>query len=463
MQIIRAMNIKIKKGLDLRLAGGINDLELAKKTCKTINSSVCAITPDDFPGFKAKATVKEGDKIKAGDALLFNKEYEDLKLVSPFSGTVKAIVRGERRKILRVEVESDNSGEKTMFDPSWSGAEEIVTKLAQSGILARFRERPYDIVPSCGISKVRDIYVMAFDEAPLSVSGILVNDDPELGIKLQAAADILSHLTFGNVYFAINPEVENYLVKKSISLRGVETVVVDGPYPASLAGTVIAKTEPINKGERVWTLGVDTMIRIGELFTKGHYNFENTVAITGSEIITPGLIKALDGASLKQILEGNLCRDERKKRIISGNVLTGIKDSEDGFLHFPYRQVTVIPEGDDQADFMGWASISPSKISAKPSFPLGFLKKTFSPDARIKGGRRAMIMSGEYGKYFPMDILPEFLIKAITSKDIDAMERLGIYEVAPEDFALAEFGDTSKLPLQTIVREGLDYLRKELE
>lgn len=177
----------------------------------------------------------------------------------------------------------------------------------------------------------------------------------------------------------------------------------------------------------------------------------------------PSLVTTLIGAEISALLKDNLADDGRNKRIISGNVLTGTAVPADGYLRFPYRQVTVIPEGDDVAEFMGWASFSPKKQSTSPTFPGHFLsRKLFKPDARLLGGRRAMIMSGEYDKVFPMDILPEYLIKAILAKDIDRMEQLGIYEVAPEDFALAEYADTSKLELQKIVREGLDYLRKEL-
>ena len=187
------------------------------------------------------------------------------------------------------------------------------------------------------------------------------------------------------------------------------------------------------------------------------------MAVVGHEIKQPKVLKTIIGAPIEPLLKGNLLPDDHHIRIISGNVLTGEKVGLDGYLHFPYRQISVIAEGDDKDELLGWASLSPSKMSDSRSFPGHFLKKLFRPDARIQGGRRAMIMSGQYDKTIPMDIMPEFLIKAILSRDIEGMEKLGIYEVAPEDFALAEYVDTSKLPLQKIVREGLDYLRKELQ
>lgn len=456
------MNLKIKKGLDLHLAGGISaDVHEIRPV-----DGLCAVCPEDFPGFKAKTLVKEGDIVSAGQPLLFNKDYESMTLVSPATGRVRAVVRGDRRRILRVEVEAQGTHPAPTSKRPFDGLDAAATveALAKAGLLARFRQRPYDIVPQPGITKVRDIYVMAFDAAPLAVSAASFYKGETTAEELRAGAEVLKALTDGKLYIAADSSVlKNLAGLGCSSIPGAEIVDVGGPYPSSLAGTVIAATRPINKGETVWTLDIETMRRIGRYSLTGSPVDTNIVAVTGSEVKEPFLARTPDGISLETLLEGKLKDDGKHKRIISGNVLTGVRESlKDGFLRFPYSHVTVIPEGDDCDDFMGWASLAPSKISAKASFPLSGLTKLFTPDARLNGGRRAMIMSGEYEKYMPMDILPEYLIKAILAKDIESMERLGIYEVAPEDFALAEFADTSKLPLQQIVRDGLDYLRKEL-
>lgn len=247
-------------------------------------------------------------------------------------------------------------------------------------------------------------------------------------------------------------------------IKGAEMVNVAGPHPSGNPGTIIAAVKPVNKGETVICLDLPTLLRIGATALTGKTQGTTIVALTGSELKQPKIASTLIGAEMKALLAGEIKEDNRHHRIISGNVLTGVATPIDGYLHLPYRQVTVIPEGDDVDEFMGWASLSPAKMSMSPSFPGHFLRrKLFRPDARLQGGRRAMIMSGEYDKVMPLDILPEYLIKAILARDIDRMEQLGIYEVAPEDFALAEYADTSKLELQKIVREGLDYLRKELE
>ena len=425
------MKIKLKKGLRLSLAGALP----ANATATAAESRVFAIYPCDFPGFVPKVDVKEGEEVACGTAVMHDKNHPEVKLVSPVAGKVKAVVRGERRKVIRIEVEAGESrAESPVFKkPSEVGA--IKEFLALSGLLAFMRQRPYDIVPNPS-DKVRDIFVTAFDEAPLApdysvFSSIFKADDYQTGI------DLLSEISEGKVY------ISHKAGFAYTALKGAEMVEFEGAYPASNAGVQIANISPVDKGDVVWTLDFATVV--------------------GPEVEKPSLVSTTCGASIAPILEGKLKSTNRNLRIISGNVFTGIADCADAFIHFPYRQITVIDEGDDVDEFMGWASFSPKKMSESSSFPGRFFSKVFSPDARINGGRRAMIVSGQYDKFMPMDILPEYLIKAILSNNIDDMEKLGIYEVAPEDFAAAEYADTSKLPLQKIVRDGLDNLRKELE
>ncbi len=247
------------------------------------------------------------------------------------------------------------------------------------------------------------------------------------------------------------------------NIAGAEMVTVEGPHPSGNVGVQIANIAPINKGDIVWTLDVVTLYKIGVVATKGIVDCSTIVAVTGSEVKEPALVKTVEGAQISSIIDGRLAKTDHHVRIISGNVLTGTAVDDNDYLRFPYRQITVIPEGDDVEEFMGWASMSPSKQSTSRTFPGHFLGRAFTPDARILGGRRAMIMSGEYDKVLPMDIMPEYLIKAILGRNIEEMEKLGIYEVIPEDLALCEYVDTSKIPVQQIVREGLDYMRKELE
>lgn len=450
--ITDSMELKIKKGLNLTLEGavqqGITPLE--------VPVSLCAVVPDDFHGFIPKVEAKEGTDVAAGSPILFDKVHPEVKLVSPVAGRVKAVVRGERRKILRVEIEAAST---TAVQPRFSrpsNSAEARSFLATSGLLAMFRQRPYDIVPSPD-SSVRDIFVTAFDCAPLAShevsTGALLFDSKDF----EAGVAVLNLITEGKVYISRRAGTLS-------DIKGAEMIDVEGNYPASNVSVQIAAVSPVNKGETVWTLDIVTLGRIGRLATTGVVDFTTVVALCGPEVESPALLKTTVGASIAPLIEGRLKKTTKNLRVISGNVFTGTAvNPEDGFLHAPYRQITVIAEGNDVDEFMGWASLAPNKMSESRTFPGHFFKRLFTPDARLHGGRRAMIMSGQYDKVMPMDILTEYLVKAILSHNIEDMEKLGIYEVAPEDFAAAEYVDTSKLPLQQIVRDGLDYLRKELE
>lgn len=443
--------LKLKKGLDLPLEGAL----APDAPRESRPASRVAVTPDDFPGFVPKLMVKEGDTVEKGQPILRSKEQEGLCLCSPAAGTVESVVRGERRKILRVIIAVDPKSDATAtiaVNPSDAGS--IKSALMVSGLWAAMRQRPYDIVPDPALTP-KNIFVTAFDSAPLapSLEEMVKGKDKEI----EAGAEALKKLTPGHLYISTRAEAAIRVPQCA------DHVIVEGAHPAGNAGVQAANIAPVNKGEAIWTLDIVTLARIGHLMLTGTTDTATTVAVTGSEVVTPMYVTTVDGAEIAPIIKGDVKDDGSHHRIISGNVLTGTKVDADGFLRFPYRQITVIPEGDDVAEFMGWASMKPAKLSASRAFPLQIFKKRFAPDARILGGRRAMIMSGQYDKVLPMDILPEYLVKAIISRDIDRMESLGIYEVAPEDFALCEFVDPSKIELQKIVRDGLDYLRKELE
>lgn len=442
------MELKIKKGLDLPIAGVVTD-----DAPKAVPVQRVAVVPDDFPGFVPKVDVREGDAVRAGQALMHNKGCESVKLVSPVSGTIAAVVRGERRKVLRIEIEVSGNDAAEYRLPADADGAAVAEVLAESGLLAMMRQRPYDIVPNPA-DRPRDIFVTAFDTAPLAVSHKFTT---EQAATMALAVKQLRKLTSGNVYISRRNSAD------CPDVDGAVMVNVDGPHPAGLAGVQIANIRPVNKGEKVWTLSAYTLLNIGNLSRTGKIDFSTDVAVTGPEVENPFVARTVMGAAVAPLLSGHLKPADHHRRIIAGNVLTGVKVDMDGFLHFPYTQVTVIADGDDVDEFMGWASLSPKKMSVNPSYPGSWLHRLFRPDARTLGGRRAMIMSGEYDKYVPMDILPEYLIKAVQSGNIDAMERLGMYEVAPEDFALAEYADSSKQPLQQMIRQGLDYLRKEVE
>ncbi len=444
-----SIRITIKKGLDISLKG-----EAGKTLSEITDVHKCALIPDDFHGFTPKAEVRPGDNVICGSPIMYDKNNPEIKLVSPISGTVESVARGERRKIESVSIVSDRKNTPKKFPiENLQSISDIKALLMASGLWAMIRKRPFDIIPSPD-DMPRDIFVTAFDSSPLAPDYEFILNGKRN--ELEAGANILAKLTDGKIYFSTCPGSQFFGIKH------VEHVEITGPHPAGNAGIQAANISPVNKGDSIWTLDAITLARIGSLVLDGIVPSDAIVAITGSEIISPKYIKTVIGAEINPLIKHNITESGHRNRIISGNVLTGVKVSHDGFLRYPYRHITVIPEGDDIDEFMGWASPGFGKMSISRSFIGHFRHKKFAPDARILGSRRTIIMSGEYDKVLPMDILTEYLLKAIMSRNIDDMENLGIYEIAPEDMALCEYVDTSKLEIQKIVREGLDFLHKEL-
>ena len=455
-----ASRIKIKKGLDIPLLGKVQETFLGE-----VKSDVLKICPEDFAGVTPKLSVRVGDEVKAGAALMYDRNHPSVKVASPISGVVTAIDRGEKRRILNITVE--RKGENEFVDFGIKNAltmkpEEVKEYILDAGLWFLVKQRPYDVVANPE-KEPRDIFVTGFSSAPLAPSYDFILKDQDKDV--QAGLDALSKLTKGKVYLSISPKTTNKALKNA---KNVVVTEFDGPHPAGNVGVQINHLKPINSGETVWTLNVLDVALIGRLFNTGKVDLTRIVALTGSEVEKRGYYKMLIGTPLTEVLAPIAKSADINLRYICGDPLTGRKIEKDGVLRAYDSQITVIPEGDDKHEFLGWATLSPNKYSAGPTYLSSLLHKIgvkdkFRIDARIKGGPRAMIMSNEYDQVFPMDIYPEFLLKSIIAFDIDKMISLGIFEVAPEDFALCEFVDTSKIEIQRIVRTGLDMLRKEVE
>lgn len=437
--------IKLRKGLDINLKG---------KAQQTTESVACpgeyALVPDDFTGVKPKVVVKEGDTVLAGDALFVDKLHPGVKFVSPVSGTVSCVERGDKRKLLSVRVKCDMKFEQKTFDTK----SDVKALLLESGLFSFFRSRPYDVVANPE-DKPKAIFVSAFNSMPLAQDFSYVLKGQE--DAFQAGITALSKLA------PVNLGVSSKQTEKALlECKDATVTIFDGPAPAGNVGVQINHVNPINKGEVVWTMGAEEVIFVGRLMLTGKVDLTRTIALAGSEVKAPTYAKVKVGQKLSTLLENKLT-DGQSLRIINGNVMTGVKTSAEGYLAAHATEVNVIPEGDQADEMLGWIMPRFNTFSTHRSYFSWLLgkKKEYTLDARIKGGERHMIMSGEYDKVFPMDIFAGYLVKAIITGDIDRQEALGIYEVAPEDFALAEFVDSSKLELQRIVREGLDILRKE--
>ena len=445
--------IKIKKGLDINLAGKAPKVEVQVGEVRSYG-----IVPDFFPGYVPRLEVQVGDRVQAGSALVYHKDCPKLKLTAPVSGEVVDVKRGAKRKILYIEIKPDTTIEYKNFDVkgiAQKSTEELIMLLGESGFLSLFRNRPYDRVINPNITP-RDIYITAYQSAPLEGDALeLIGEDQQY---LQGAVDLLSRLTIGRVHISAK-------AGSGLKLTNCEIHEVDGSHPAGNASVVINKTRPINKGENVWVMGITELALLGRFLATGRVDLRHKVVFAGSRMESAGYAEVIAGANIMELCSAKLDKNHGNVRLIDGNPLTGTQVLEDRRHMSPFHSlITAIPEGDDIHEMFGWASLSPKRFSVNRAYPSAFLGKSraYDIDARLKGGPRAIIVSNEYDKVFPMDIFPEQLIKSIIAFDIDKMEALGIYEVAPEDFALCEFVDTSKLELQYIVRKGLDQLYKEL-
>lgn len=443
--------IKLRKGLNINLIGKAKEERFEVKP-----SEEYALSPSDFPGVTPKVALKEGDHVLAGEALFFNKACPEVTFASPVSGTVSAVVRGERRKVLFVKVKADAQQEYHDFgkaDPLTMDAEAVKAKLLETGLFGYINQLPY-AVSTLPTTQPKGIYVSALRDMPLACDFEVELKGNEFAFTTGLAA--LSRIA--PVHLGIGASQTS---KALTDVKGVNLNVFDGPCPAGNVDVQINHIEPMNKNSVVWTVDPTTVIFIGRLFNSGKVDLRRTIAVAGSQVKNPAYTNVLVGTSLKAIL-GEQLKATEHIRIINGNPLTGRKDSIDGYLGAHTSEVTVIPEGDNADETLGWIMPRTKEFSVSRSYFSWLMPhKQYDLDARIKGGERHIIQSGEYDRVFPMDIYAEYLIKAIIAGDIDKQEQLGIYEVAPEDFALAEFVDSSKLPLQKIVREGLDILRKE--
>lgn len=442
---------KIKKGLDIKLVGE------AEKVIREIPTKLCAIKPPDFHGVFPKILVKEGDEVKAGTPLFFDKYRENIKFSSPVSGKVKEIRRGAKRVLLEISIEAAPEQEFVDFgaaDPNSLDKKAVTEKLLNSGIWPMIRQRPYSIIANPD-DDPKAIMISAFDSSPLAPDFDMIVDGHEKAF--QAGIDALRKLTSGKVYLNMGDDQRSTTFTGA---KGVEFNTFSGPHPAGNVSTQINRISPINKGEVVWYLRPQEILSIGRLFLQGKTDPMRLIALTGSEVKKPVYYKTVLGASIADMVKENVT--EGNLRYISGNVLTGKKIEKSGFVGFYDSQVTVIPEG-DYYEFFGWALPGLNKFSFYGSFLSKiFPGKKYRLDTNYHGGERAFVLTGKFEQVVPLDIYPMQLIKSIMIEDIDQMEFLGIYEVDEEDFALCEFISTSKVNIQKIVRDGINLMIKEM-
>lgn len=446
--------IKLKKGLDIKLVG-----EAEKAVLELPVGERYAVSPLTFEGVVPKLLVTEGDKVMAGDALFYDKAHPEVMFTSPVSGTVSAVRRGEKRKLLAIEIAADAQQNYKTFQTNLAKAsrEEVVATLLESGLWAAIIQRPYGIIADSKECP-KAIFVSGFDSAPLAPDmNVALKDDVK---AVQVGFDVLKKLC-NKVHLGLRYGQKSILE----SIEGVEKHYFAGAHPAGNVGVQIHHIDPINKGEKVWTVAIQNVAIIGRLFIEGKLNMTKTYAVCGSQVAHPQYIRCLVGASLADILTPARIKPQgggSSFRLIEGNVLTGRKASANDSMGIYSSQITVIPEG-GELELIGWLAPRLHKFSVSRTYFSWLMpKKQYDLRTGLNGGERPFVVTGLYEKYLPMDIYPMYLFKAIMAGDLEKMENLGIYEIVEEDVALCEFVDPSKQNLQALVRDGINLMIKEM-
>ena len=444
-------NIKIKRGMDIKLEGAPSlDVHQAN------SPATFAVKPTDFKGLVPKMHVKEGDEVKAGDCLFADKKNDKICFTAPVSGEIAEVVRGDRRAILAVKILADSEIAYKSFNTSGfldKSRDEVVELLLASGLWPFIIQRPYGVLADPSIAP-KSIHVSGFDSAPLAADLSISLKGQEANLK--TGFEILKKLTEGKVHLNVHATKDSSIYN---SLEGLEKTIFSGPHPSGLVGVQINKIDPINKGDVVWTIKPQHVAFIGKFFKTGNLDLEQTIVVAGSEIRKPAYYTTRLGASVSELLKNNVASDN--VRVISGNVLTGTKIAQDGYLGYYDNQISVIPEG-DHFEMLGWLLPSYPRPTLSSTFPLfKFFKKTFKVNTNPHGEHRAYVVTGQYEKVMPMNIMPQQLIKSVMAKDLELMENLGIYEVIEEDMALCEFVCTSKIDVQRVLSEGLELMAEE--
>jgi Na+-transporting NADH:ubiquinone oxidoreductase subunit A len=447
-------DIRIKKGLDIKLKGA------AEKTSEqVILSNFYTLRPDDFHSVIPKLISKVGTKVKAGEPVFYDKSNENVKFVSPVSGEVVEIDRGEKRRILSVKIQADKTQsylDNSKFDLNAATPETVKAHLLKSGCWPFIKQRPYDVIANPDKAP-KAIFVSGYASAPLvaDLDYTLIGKEAEL----QAAVIALGKLTEGKVHVSVGKNSNSPLA----GLSGVSLHKVSGPHPSGNVGTLINKVDPVNKGEVVWTVNAQDLVIIGELLLTGKFNAERIVALVGSSVEKPRYFVAKLGCEVTTMIHNKGINKNERPRIISGNILSGKQIKADGYLDYYSNTITIIPEGNDY-ELFGWTMPVFNKISTSRALTFSWLfpNKEFDLNTNTNGEHRAFVTTGNYEEVFPLDIFPMQILKSCMYGDLDEMEALGMYEVAPEDFALTEFVCVSKQPHQDIIRKGLDVMLKEI-
>ncbi|MDC0092667.1 Na(+)-translocating NADH-quinone reductase subunit A, partial [bacterium] len=376
-------DIRIKKGLDIKLVG-----EATLTKSDAIKSNFYTIKPEDFHGLTPKLLVKAGAKVKAGEPIFYDKSNESIQFVSPVSGEIVEIIRGEKRRILEVKIQAEKTQsflEHQKIEVKSAKAEDIKAILLASGCWPFIMQRPYDVIANPN-NTPKGIFISAYASAPLAADYDFVLTGKQA--ELQVAVTALSKLTTGKIHVSVSKDSHSPFT----NLEDVVTHKVSGPHPSGNVGTLINKIDPINKGEVVWTLTPQDLVIIGELLLTGKFNAERIVALAGSGIKEPRYLVTKIGSEIATMVYDRGIEKDANVRIISGTVLSGKEIKPDGYLGYYSNVVTVIPEGDDY-EFFGWNKPVFDKVSTSRALTFSWLtpNKKFDLNTNTNGEHRAFV------------------------------------------------------------------------
>jgi Na+-transporting NADH:ubiquinone oxidoreductase subunit A len=450
-----SQTIKIRKGLDINLVGAAEQVIVDAP-----KSSQYAVMPTDFHGLAPKLTVKIGDSVKAGTSLFIDKANPNVNFVSPVSGVVADIVRGEKRKLLQIIIKADDQIQyESLNNSGVENFNDVQTKefLMKNGLWSFIKMRPLDVMANPNDTP-KHIFVSGYDSHPLATDLDFALRGKEK--EFEAGIALLSKLTKGKVNLQLKSGLANSSFK---GVKNVQINTISGPHPIGNVGVQIHHISPINKGEVVWVINALDVAIIGTAVLHGKYDATRLLPVTGAKATNRKYFRTIIGASINTLTNGNV--EKEGTRVVMGNPLTGVKAEENDYLSHFVTSITALPEGNQYKFFLteGWLSLGFKKFSMSRAYPTWLMPKSkkWNLDTNLNGEERSFVVTGQYEKVFPFDILPVHLVKAAITDDIDSMEKLGIYEVAPEDFALCEFVCTSKIEVQKVMRKGLDLIKSE--
>ena len=447
-------DIKIKNGLTIKLKGAAENI--LKKAA--LPESV-SLNPSDFHLIIPKMALKVGEKVSQGSVVFFSKKDERIKFCSPVDGTIRDIVRGAKRKIIEIIIDVEKNQNLISPNPQVFAdlnTDQIKTILLESGCWPFVKQRPYDVIANPS-DNPKSIFISGFNSAPISADLQIILDDQKEEFK--EGINVLSKLTSGEINICVNDTSSTFISE----IENVKIHKINGPHPSGNVGVQIHHIDPVNSGDRVWTLGAEDVAIIGRYFMTGIYNPIRTIAVSGPPVKYPKYYKTIVGTQLNKIIDDTGIDINDSLRIINGDVLSGRKVEHDNYLGFYNNTLSVLREGNRYRMF-GWIPFVNNKVPSmyKTSFSWLFPNKEYDLDTNLNGEERAFVVTGEMEKVFPMDILPMQLLKECMAGNIEKMESLGIYEVAPEDFSLIDYSSSSKIEAQYIIRQGLDLMISEV-